>query len=275
MADNFDLKKFLKDSKALENLNPSLRSINENESRGERADVDKYEYEKGKKAGKREEIKAQIRERILAELANDNDAALNDDYGFLAEGKMYFHVLEDAGYGEIGHQGVYDTKEEAQNRANSLYDMFPNSSFYVEASDSEDEPYSVTSSDYDPDKDFNEGKEAEDIDVKKPIQLRQKIDVGEAKKKDEEVEDVETTDVETTDTTEEVPAEDAPAEESPATGGGLEDVAADMEGTEGDLMDSLMKAFKIAKGMGNEKLETQVGNTLKFFVSEYIGGGEQ
>ena len=276
MADNFDLKKFLKESKALENLNPSLRSINENESRKERANVDRYEYEKGKKAGKNEEIKAQIRERILAELTgdieDDPDDKLNADYDpvYEGEGKMYFHVLEDAGYGEIGHQGVYDTKEEAQNRANSLYDMFPNSSFYVEASDSEDEPYSVTSSDYDPNKDFNEGKEAEDIDVKKPIQLRQKIDVGEAKKKDEEVEDVKTTDIETTDTTEEVPAE-----KTPAASGGLEDVAADMEGTEGDLMDSLMKAFKIAKGMGNEKLETQVGNTLKFFVSEYIGGGEQ
>ena len=113
------------------------------------------------------------------------------------------------------------------------------------------------------------------LTIKRITVNTKKIDVGEAKKKDEEVEDVETTDVETTDTTEEVPAEDAPAEESPATGGGLEDVAADMEGTEGDLMDSLMKAFKIAKGMGNEKLETQVGNTLKFFVSEYIGGGEQ
>jgi hypothetical protein len=65
-----------------------------------------------------------------------------------------------------------------------------------------------------------------------------------------------------------------PAEEMPATGG-LEDIAADMKGTEGDLMDHLMKAFQIAKGMQNEKLETQVGNTLKFFVSEYIGGGEQ
>ena len=30
MADNFDLKKFLKDSKALENLNPTLKSLNEN-----------------------------------------------------------------------------------------------------------------------------------------------------------------------------------------------------------------------------------------------------
>jgi hypothetical protein len=58
-------------------------------------------------------------------------------------------------------------------------------------------------------------------------------------------------------------------------GGGLEDIAADMEGTEGDLMDALMKSLKIAKGMGNEKLETQIGNTLKFFVSEYIGGEEQ
>jgi hypothetical protein len=98
-------------------------------------------------------------------------------------------------------------------------------------------------------------------------------ELEEAKKKDEDVENVE--DVEVTDTTEEVPADEAPADEAPAdVSGGLEDVAADMEGTEGELMDSLMKAFKIAKGMGNEKLETQVGNTLKFFVSEYIGGGE-
>jgi hypothetical protein len=52
--DNFDLKKFLKENKALENLNPAIKALNEEESRKERADVDKYEYEKGKKAGKRE-----------------------------------------------------------------------------------------------------------------------------------------------------------------------------------------------------------------------------
>jgi len=89
------------------------------------------------------------------------------------------------------------------------------------------------------------------------------------KKKGEEVEDVETTDVETTDTTEEVPAEEAPV------AGGLEDVAANMEGTESELMGHLMDALKISKGMGNEKLETQIGNTLKFFVSEYIGSGQE
>ena len=47
-----------------------------------------------------------------------------------------------------------------------------------------------------------------------------------------------------------------------------------MEGTEGELMDHLMSAFKISKGMDNEKLETQIGNTLKFFVSEFISGEE-
>jgi hypothetical protein len=157
MKDTFDLTKFLKENKSLENLNPTFKSLNKNKH-----------------------AKDKIREMILTELGNfDDKEAVYDD-------------------GEL---------EEA--------------------------------------------------------------------KKDKEVEDVETTDVETTDTTEEEPEEDAPAEETPATGGGLEDIAADMEGTEGDLMDHLMKALKVAKGMNNEKLETQIGNTLKFFVSEYIGGEEQ
>jgi hypothetical protein len=117
-----------------------------------------------------------------------------------------------------------------------------------EGEDEEDEDYSDYFFDIDtPEEDLEEAK----------------------KKKDEEVEDVETTDVETTDTTEEVPAEEAPAT------GGLEDVAANMEGTESELMGHLMDALKISKGMGNEKLETQIGNTLKFFVSEYIGGGNK
>ena len=58
-------------------------------------------------------------------------------------GKMYYHVLEDVG-GEIGYQGYYDTKEEAQKRANDLADMFPRSFFYVEASNSKREPHNVT-----------------------------------------------------------------------------------------------------------------------------------
>ena len=182
--DNFDLKKFLKESKALENLNPSIKSINEGE-----------EIEKKKMT--KEAMKKQIKDMIVAELAEDTAAA--------EDVKLTDPVYE----GDPG-------EEEAD-----MMDAYADGMFLDEA------------------------------------------------KKDKE-EDV---DVEVTDTEEEMPAdEEMPAEEAPA--GGLEDIAADMEGTEGDLMDHLMKAFQIAKGMGNEKLETQVGNTLKFFVSEYIGGGE-
>jgi len=205
MADNFDLKKFLKESKALENLNPSLKAINENDTR--------------------EGMKAKIKDMIVAELAEDittdnaytDDAALNADYDPVYEGNPE------------------EYEEDNYDYSNDFYDGDPN--------------------------DFGDTDEFDGYGG---------YDIDEAKKKDEEVEDVEDVeDVEITDTEEEMPAE-----ETPATGGGLQDIAADMKGTEADLMDNLMKAFQIAKGMGNEKLETQVGNTLKFFVSEYIGGGE-
>jgi hypothetical protein len=195
--DNFDLKKFLKESKAIENLNPSIKAINEGEAA--------YEYEKGKKEGEeiekkkttKEAMKKQIKDMIVAELELDIDNPGKDS---------------DAGLYDPVYEGDPDDEREQAGAEGGFLD--------------------------------------------------------EAKKdKEEEV------DVEVTDTEEEMPAdEEMPAEEAPA--GGLEDIAADMEGTEGDLMDHLMKAFQIAKGMGNEKLETQVGNTLKFFVSEYIGGGE-
>jgi hypothetical protein len=188
MADNFDLKKFLKESKALENLNPVVAKSNLLEGG----------------------IRETIREYILAELGNDP----NYDY----EEEDLYRDYEDDDSQELKRLGVYDQEDE------------PLDDYY----------------------DDNYGLE-------------------EAKKKEEEVEDVEVTDTET----EEVPAEEAPAEEAPAVGGGLEDIAANMKGTENDLMKNLMDALSIAKGMGNEKLETQIGNTLKFFVSEYIGSGGQ
>jgi hypothetical protein len=190
MKDTFDLTKFLKENKSLENLNPTFKSLNESLS-----------------------PKDKIREMILAELGNSDDKV---------------------------NEYQYDDEIPAYNNSPGHY-----------TPDMEMEKYRQSMADkgIETDSAGNKLKEA---------------------KKDEEVEDVETTD-----TTEDVPAEDAPAEEAPATGGGLEDIAADMEGTEGDLMDHLMKALKVAKGMNNEKLETQIGNTLKFFVSEYIGGEEQ
>jgi len=203
--DNFDLKKFLKESKALENLNPSIKSLNENEYYKD-AEADDAEHidalEKDMKDDKKASMKAKIKEMIVAELELDIDNPGKDD----AE-------------------------------VTNLYDP-------VYEGDPDDEREQA-------------GAEGGFLDEAK-------------KDKEEDVEDVEVID-----TTEEIPAEDVPAEEAPVdVAGGLEDISADMKGTDADLMDHLMKAFQIAKGMGNEKLETQVGNTLKFFVSEYIGGGE-
>ena len=208
--DNFDLKKFLKESKALENLNPSIKSLNET-SFSDRGNTQDYGSSPTERPDgtydisniMKETLKAKIKEIIVAELAEETATDMMDPV----------------------YEG--DKTKEEEDEENEAYIEGGFGSF------------------------------------------------EEAKKKDEEVEDVE--DVEITGE-EDVPAADAEvtgAEDVPAAdGGGIEDLAADMKGTEADLMDHLMKAFQIAKGMGNEKLETQVGNTLKFFVSEYIGGGQ-
>jgi hypothetical protein len=169
MADNFDLKKFLKENKVLENLNPLLE--NENNLRGK------------------------IREMILNELGG------NEDYELEIEDEDYSDYFFDI-----------DTPEE-------------------------------------------------------------ELDEAKKKKKDEEVEDTEVTDtIEDLPIEDEMPADEMPADEASTADSGLEDIAANMEGTESEVMDHLMNALKIAKGMNNDKLTTQIGNTLKFFVSEYIGG---
>jgi hypothetical protein len=222
--DNFDLKKFLKESKALENLNPSIKAINEGNSR--------------------EDMKAKIKEMIVAELELDIDNPDKD-----SESSLYDPVYE-------GNPG----EEEAD-----MMDAAAEGGFLEEGY-----PEEYEEDTYDYSNDFYDGEygDSNDFGDTDEFDGYGGYDIDEAKKKDEEVEDVEITD-----TTEELPAdEEMPAEEAPA--GGIEDLAADMKGTEADLMDHLMKAFQIAKGMGNEKLETQVGNTLKFFVSEYIGGGQ-
>ena len=211
-------------------------------------------------------MRKKIREMILAELS-ENDPSEDDP-----EGVAYGDYYKDDEEG-LKSLGVYDNTDEP------IDDYYGDGAFDLgESSNSEKIRTKYNEM-------FGKNPQTTFKDVAKALNLPEdevemvlmSTSIGggsmfEAKKKkDEEVEDVETTDVEAT---EEVPAEEAPAEETPDAGGGLEDVAADMQGTEGELMDALMKAFKIAKGMNNEKLETQVGNTLKFFVSEYIGGGE-
>jgi hypothetical protein len=217
MKDTFDLTKFLKENKSLENLNSTFKSLNENQYYKD-AEADDAEHidalEKDMKDDKKSSMEAKIREMILAELGN-SDKKVNE----------------------------YDSEIPAYDNSSPYGSEYEMNRYRGEMA--------------------NIGIETDSEG--KPTTNNSNNELEEAKKDEEEVEDVEVEDTET---------EEAPAEEAPATSGGLEDIAADMEGTEGDLMDALMKSLKIAKGMGNEKLETQIGNTLKFFVSEYIGGGE-
>ena len=209
MADNFDLKKFLKESKAFENLNPILK---------------KEDLKEGN-------LREKIKEMIIAELGNDPET----DYEGSSEEDLYGDYSDDEGGYYPSMQGL------------------------------EDEPMD----DLDPRLMENEPSEEEE-ELKGAL-----IDGGFASLEEAEEEEAEETEEETEETEEEAPAEEGGDEEAPEGGeGGLEDIAADMEGTEGELMDHLMSALKVAKGMDNEKLTTQIGNTLKFFVSEYIGGEE-
>lgn len=58
--------------------------------------------------------------------------------------KIYYHVIEDSGYGNIGSHGYYTKLEEAQKEVDRLQSYFCDASFYVFQSNSKREPEIVT-----------------------------------------------------------------------------------------------------------------------------------
>ena len=58
--------------------------------------------------------------------------------------RLYFHVIEDAGYGNIGTHGFYNTEKDAKEEASRLQELFPKHTFYVFASPSKREPNFIT-----------------------------------------------------------------------------------------------------------------------------------
>jgi len=85
------------------------------------------------------------RNEVAVMINNLADLEMNEgSFNPMKGKKMYYHVLEDGGYGRIGHQGYYDTPEEAQERVDTLSDMFPRSEFYIEAYPTTKEPVTVT-----------------------------------------------------------------------------------------------------------------------------------
>ena len=181
--------------------------------------------------------KASLRKKVREMIINELGGDPELDYEGTSEEEMY---------------GDYDNDEEYYYQHSHRTDIE-----LAEMMDPEDEEEEI---DYEEQKRQAE-EEAEIAAYLGSIPFEESLD--EAKEdEEEETEEEETEEV------------DVETEEEPETGGGLEDIAADMEGDEGDLMNHLMSALKVSKGMDNEKLTTQIGNTLKFFVGEYIGGEE-
>jgi hypothetical protein len=58
--------------------------------------------------------------------------------------KIYYHVIEDGGYGNIASRGYYNKLEEAQKEVSRLESYFENISFYVFLSSSHKEPEFIT-----------------------------------------------------------------------------------------------------------------------------------
>jgi hypothetical protein len=58
--------------------------------------------------------------------------------------KIYYHIIEDGGYGKIGTHGFFNSEEEANLKVNSLKNMFPDCFFWVFTSTSRREPEIVT-----------------------------------------------------------------------------------------------------------------------------------
>ena len=239
---------------------------------------------------------------------NSFDLDDNEDFGYnddedddmmegLNKGKMYFHVLEDGGYGNIGHQGVYNTKEEAQNRADKLADMFPASSFYVEASDSKDEPYNVT---MEGKKQYYKDAEADDAEHIKALEKDMKDDktsgkmkMSEFKAKIKEMILNEMEDEKVVDVNDETPESEEDflaelegmldeADETEKDTAEAEDVTVDDTETidtetevEVDpnvkaVQDALTQAQVAAQKLGDPKLTDQIGNTITFFTREHV-----
>ena len=224
MKDNFDLKKFLKESKAIENLNPSLKAINEKED----------------KSLKENSLKSKIREMIIDELSEADGTAditlnrgggasqPNNEYDFLSESDD-LHEKDESGLADAAIKDIKKKGKDSEwiknlpkGMADKLLKKIKDEKSLKEAEKDED------------------GEEMED----ESREERADVDKYEFEK-----------------------GKEAGEEEGKS---GIEDIAADLDGTESDLMGNLMNALKIAKGMDNEKLEFQIGNTLKFFVSTYI-----
>ena len=99
MSDNFDLKKFLKESKAIENLNPVFHKLNENKKTKPTTSTKTTLVENN--------LRAKVREMVLAELGGGEDYDLESrkhEYGINPE-------MDDE-YNEEDEDDIYEAKKD-------------------------------------------------------------------------------------------------------------------------------------------------------------------
>jgi hypothetical protein len=203
MSDNFDLKKFLKESKAIENLNPVFHRLNENK----KTKITKTTLVENN-------LRAKVREMVLAELGGRENYNLGDD--------------------------IYD-----YNREEDPFDGM-DINFGDEYNDDEDYDLESRKLKYGINPEMDDEYNEEDED-----------DIYEAKK--DKAEDMPADD-------EEIDLELEPEMDAPETE--LSAAAAGATGDAKELINNLMTSLDVAKAMGNEKLTTQILNTLKFAIDQ-------
>ena len=279
MKDQFDLKKFLTENKTIENSNPFLKEAKEKEEKFDKSKIEKAIKAVLKKEGGAAGLKP------LVDAAKKLGAEKKDLMGILKKMKS----VEKHRHGDyiLKEEEMSDSeKEKVDREVDAVRDDLDQISKLAKdaGEDAEDIKSSLKeriremiiselSEDTELEEDGFDPEGFGDMNYRGETTYMEEGEesLEEAKEDEEEVEAEETEDE--GEAEEEISAEEE-TEEKPETGGGLEDIAADMEGNEGDLMDNLISALKISKAMDNEKLTTQIGNTLKFFVGEYIGGEE-
>lgn len=195
MSDNFNLQKFLKENKSLENLNPIMKNLNDKETK-------KTLTESVDEKTTKSSLRDQIREIVLAEMEGED---LNESPEHHLSTIEANDMDEEMAYEYLEEQGL-----DIMTIESIISQAFP---------------------------DLNEAKKDEE---------EEEIDAEEI--------DAEEIDVDVTD--EEEPTSD------------VEIAAAGATGDSKELINHLMSSLETAKAMGNEKLTTQVMNTLKFAIDQ-------
>ena len=208
---------------------------------------------------KMSELKAKIKEMVLNEMESNNmEDAPENEVDFLAE--IEGMLSEEDGLTPLqDYVYQYEIEISGEDEAQEFLDD-------IKKLNTPDDVYNY----YAYDRDWS-GSMDDDLDnIFRQVSKKFK-NVSEAKK-DEEIDTEEVTD-NVTDGEETVDVTDDFSTEEPQGPGGIDvtqNANADLTGTKKEVQDNLEAALEAARTLGDEKLATQVGNTITFFNKQHV-----